>query len=213
MIWLALAAQLSLPVVVGGRGPDIRTVFSSYDFPDYVQRARVPRGVFTRTTVRFDGTVQGCVPEATSGNAKLDAYTCALIVKRAKFQPATWDGSATYGVIRVTVWWVFGPPVSEQASKKAVVADIDLTVDRLPKGADSIALTRLQVGADEKGRALSCAEVPATDEKAAKEHFPELIPIACQQVLDTLTLIPPMDNTGKPVRSVQSVMVRFQLNH
>jgi hypothetical protein len=211
MLLLALAAQLSLPV--GTRGPDIRTVFSSYDFPEYLQRAGVPRGVFTRTTVRPDGTVQTCAPEATSGDSKLDAYTCALIVKRAKFQPATWDGSATYGVIRVTVWWVFGPPVSKQASMKANVADIDLSVDRLPKGAESIALTQLQVGADEKGRALTCAEVPPTDATEAKERFPELVPIACQQVLASLTLIPAVDDAGKPVRSVQSVLVRFQLNH
>ena len=209
---LALAAQLSLPVVVGARVPDIRGVFSSDDFPAYVQRAGKPRGVFTRTTVRPDGTIQSCVPEATSGDAKLDAYTCAIIVKRAKFQPATWDGSPTYGVIRVTAWWVFGPPVSKQASMKAIVADIDLSVDRLPKGADSMALTRLQVGADEKGRALSCAEVPPTDKTAAKDHLPELVPVACQQVLANLTLIPPVDDVGKPARSVQTVMVRFELN-
>jgi hypothetical protein len=213
MMWLALAAQLSLPTLRGSI-PDVRAVFSADDFPAYLQMAGVSRAVFTRTIVRPDGSIQSCVAEATSGDPKLDAFTCAIIVKRAKFRPATWvDGTAAYGVGRVLVQWVVGSPLSEEASSKAAVADVDLSVNRLPKGARSIVIVRLQIAADERGHPVTCAEVPPVDKADAKRRFPELVPIACQQAMAGLTLVPVLDDSRKPVRSVQNAFVRFKLDH
>src|SRR4051812_28790294 len=91
MLLLALAAQLSLPAPANAHVHDVRELFSADDFPDYLQgHSSLRRMVYTRTTVRPDGSVQGCTAEASSGDAKLDAYTCAIILKRAKFTPARW---------------------------------------------------------------------------------------------------------------------------
>src|SRR5947209_4490458 len=127
MLWLALAALFSLPMPVGVPLPDIRAVFSADDFPEYLERAGGAWIVHTRTTVRPDGTIQSCATELSSGDSKLDAYTCALIVKRAKFLPARWtDGSPVYGVIRVPVVWVVGS-VPDEAMLKSISPDLELS--------------------------------------------------------------------------------------
>lgn len=214
MLWLALVASFSLPVPVGARLPDVRAIFTVDDFPEYLQRAGQSRTVHTRTTVRPDGTIQGCVTESSSGDAKLDAYTCGLIVKRAKFQPATWtDGSPVFGVIRLPVsWWIADAPLSNEAMLESVSPDLDISVNQLPKPAHRIVGIELEVAADENGHPVSCAEYsPVKNDR--KHHFPELIPLACQKVTSSLLLSPPVDQSGKAARSVQIVSVHFKLDH
>ena len=215
MMWLALAAQFSLPVRVHGGVGDLSAVFKANDFPAYLVAAKASRVVYTKTTVRPDGTIQGCVAEVSSGDAPLDAYTCAIIVKRVKFQPATWtDGTAVYGVIRTPVRWVAssGPP-SGKETRRATDSDIELSVNRLPKRAGSIAAISLQVAANESGRPVACIAFPPSDRTVARQNFPELVPIACQQVMKSLSFSPVVDTSGKAVRSVQNVSVHFKLDH
>jgi hypothetical protein len=216
MLWLlALAGQLSLPAPLNLPLPDVRAIFSADDFPAYLQREGTSRTVYTRTTVRPDGTLESCAAEATSGDSKLDAYTCALIVKRAKFLPAKWtDGTPVYGVIRTQVRWFIGngPPFEEE-QLRATVPDLELSVNQLPKGAHSIAALELEIAADETGRPVTCAEYPAPAKWDPKHYFPELVPVACQQVMASLLVRPPVDESGKRVRSVQSVQVQFKVKH
>jgi protein TonB len=214
MLALALAAQMSLPVLIGGRIDDVRAVFSSDDFPAYLEGKSVSLSVRTATTVRPDGSVQYCVPEGSSGDATLDAYTCSLIVKRARFSPATWtDGSPVYGVIRVPVRWESGPAWLEDYSKRASSADMELSVSTLPKGAGSFVHVSLEIAADENGRPVTCAEWNAPDRKERRLRFPELVSIACQQVMANLAVRPAFDASDKSVRSIQSVSVDFKLDH
>jgi TonB family protein len=206
MIWI-LAAQLSLPLALGVPYSDVRAVFSADDYPAYLQQAGQSGTVFTRTTVRPDASIQNCTAEWSSGDPELDAYTCAIIVKRAKFAPAKWtDGTPVYGVIRVPVSWVIGP------RSEATVPDLELSVNHLPKRARSIAAVSLEIAADENGRPVTCVEW-ARPKNTRGRDFPELVPIACQQVMAALTVIPPVDASAKPVRSVQSVLVNFKIDH
>jgi TonB family protein len=207
---------MSLPVATGRPGTDVRAVFSADDYPDYLLAADLSGTVYTRTTVRPDGTIQDCVAEISSTDPKLDAYTCGIIVKRAKFRPATWtDGTPVYGVIRVPVKWIVvaNDPPSREESLKATMPDIDLYVDRLPKGAQSIVSVSLEIAADEKGHPVTCAEDPPTDRSDSQRRFPELVPIACQQAMGGLVLRPPVDAAGKSVRSVQGASVHFRVKH
>jgi hypothetical protein len=203
MIWIALAAQLSLPV------PDVRVFFSYEDMPAYVVREGVNRFVSTRTTIRPDGTPQDCTEERGSGDAKLDALTCLIILKRAKVQPAKWvDGSATYAVVRVPVTWSVGGPPSESEIQKAYPPDLDITINRLPSGAHNRTRLDLMIAVNEVGRVVGCGDAP----KAKWDHtkaFPDLVPLACQQMATQFTAIPAKDPAGKQVRSVQTASVVF----
>ena len=208
-----LAAQFSIPLPTNAHIPDVRSLFSPDDVPQYlIDKGEVDLTVDTRTTVRPDGTIEGCVAEHSSGDPKLDAYTCALIVRRAKFLPARWaDGTAAYGVIRAPVrWQVTSNPGSGAGRSTSEVPDLELSVNQLPKGAPSVVPLMLQIEADDKGHPLSCAEwAPLADDHS--KHFPELVPIACQQATASLTLFPPLDASGKAVRSVQTVSADFKL--
>jgi hypothetical protein len=203
MFWIALAAQLSLPV------PDVRVFFSYEDMPTYVMQEGVNRFVSTRTTIRPDGTPQDCTQERGSGDAKLDALTCLIILKRAKVQPAKWvNGSAAYAVVRVPVTWSIGGPPSERETQRAYPADLDITINRLPPGAHNRTRLDLMIAVDEVGRVVGCGEAP----KAKWDHtktFLELVPIACQQMASQFKAIPAKDPAGGRVRSVQTASVVF----
>lgn len=209
MFWIAFAAQLSLPVPVGVRIPDVRAVFSPDDMPDYVQIAGINRIIATRTTIRPDGAPQDCTQDRASGDRKLDAYTCAIILKRAKFEPARWiDGSQVYAVLRTPVTWAIGGPASKSEFEEAYPPDMDILVSRLPPGAGSRASLKLVIAVNENGRVVSCEVAPQVKWDHAKV-FPELVPIACQQLINQFTVIPAKDGAGKPVRSVQTASVAF----
>lgn len=207
---LASAAQFSLPEVVGLTIPDVRAVFSPDDMPAYVQLEGVTRFVFTRTTVSPSGKVQDCAAERSGGDAKLDAWTCAIILRRAKFQPATWiDGSPAFGVLRVPVTWAIGSPPSQSETAKAYPPDIDMTVNQLPKGAKPPVSVALMIAVDESGKVVSCRERLPTWKAAHAKSYPALVSIACEQMVSHFTAAPAKDTAGKSVRSVQSATVSF----
>jgi hypothetical protein len=211
MLWIALAAQLSLPVPINAPAPDIHALFSPDDMPAYVQIAGVNRFVRTRTTVHPDGTIQGCTVEGGSGDPSLDAYTCSIIQRRAKLQPGTWvDGSHTYAVVRVPVTWSIGRPASKSELERAYPSDLTLTLDRLPKGAERPTSLALMVAVDESGRVVGCSERPKDPKWDHTKTFPELVPIACQHMMSDFTATPAKDASGKAVRSVQSAFVAFR---
>jgi hypothetical protein len=178
--------------------------------PAYVQEAGITRFVATRTTVRPDGRPQDCTVDPTSGDAKLDAYTCAIILRRAKFEAAKWiDGSPAYGVIRAPVIWSVGGPPSDSEIEKAYPPDMTLSVNRLPAGAGKSVKLALMLAVDESGRVVSCDQrLPGFTAVRAKT-FPELLPIACQQMKSQFIALPAKDAAGKAVRSVQTASVVF----
>lgn len=214
MLWIALAALISLPVPINARLPDIRAIFTADDVPAYLREGGAStRVVYPKMIIRPDGSLQSCVAEVSSGNPKLDTYTCALIVKRARWKPATWtDGTPVYGVIKVPVgWMVSDAPLSDEQMLKAETPDLELPVNQLPKGAHSIVEVSLEIAVDQNGRILSCDEWPPLKNDHRKQ-FPELVPVACQEVIARLTPIPPLDPSGQKVRSVQNVSVHFIMN-
>lgn len=59
-----------------------------------------------RLEIAADGKVTDCTITGSSGHAELDAATCALVVKRARFQPArTGGGEAVPGSYSNTIDW------------------------------------------------------------------------------------------------------------
>lgn len=203
MLSILLAAQLAAPVpLTAALG------FSPDDLPAYVQMAGRNRFVSTRTTVRTDGTVQDCIVERGSGDPKLDALTCSIIQRRAKFQPAKWlDGTPAYGVFRMHMNWVIGRPPSKNELEKVNPADIELSAN-LPAREGRSTEVKVVIAVNEDGRVVGCDEDPPLFDDHTK-RVPELAPIACQQVMGGFTPAPAKDSSGRPVRSVQNATVLF----
>jgi len=169
--------------------------FSSDDFPfEYMSEADV-RGVGIRLTVTPEGHLQQCQVEFTSGVKKVDDYTCKLAMKQVRFEPARWsDQSAAYGVYRERVMW------SMNSSAPLADSDIDIAVDHLPKGIKSPAIVELQFTADANGKPVECA-------LKDKEKDTGLTAVACNELIKQYVAIPPKDQSGTPVRSVQNAEV------
>lgn len=212
MFWVLVASQLSLPVAVGVRVPDVRAVFSPDDMPAYVQIDGINRFVSTRTTVNSDGKTQDCTAERGSGDPKLDALTCAIILKRAKFQPAKWvDGSPAYSVLRAPVSWTIGGPATESELQRAYPADMELSVNQLPSGARPRTKLSLMLAVDVNGAVVDCGQMPPVSKYAPATAFPQLVSVACQQMVGHFRAIPARDPSGKPVHSVQTATVVFSV--
>jgi hypothetical protein len=202
MLWIALAAQISMPVIPGG---GIWTLFSGDDFPSSIMRQQDTAIVGVRLTIDPVGKLQACSAEFTSVLANLDAYTCDIIRRRAQFQPARGpDGQSAYGIIRTPITWTVN------ADSPRSPADLELTVSRLPKGIKSPAVARLMFAVDERGHPSSCQqeEPPAP---AVPALPPELVKIACAELLQSYVAIPARDASGRPVASVQDARVNFSV--
>jgi len=210
MFWLVLAAQLSTPVPLGVSSPDVRGIFSVDDMPGYVEAAGITRIVGTRTTVGLDGVPQDCAAEQSSGDPKLDLYTCAIILRRAKFAPAKWlDGSPAYAIVSFPVTWAINAPPSDSEVEKASPPQMTLTVNQLPPGAPKQVRLSLMLAVDASGRIVQCEQWMPASTHTHPKAYPELLPIACQQMTSQFTALPAKDRTGAPVRSVQTATVVF----
>lgn len=201
MFWFALAAQLTAPQPVKPF-----TWWSLDDVPASLKNSGGTRQVLTRTTVQPDAHIVRCEVEVSSGDPKVDAVTCALIVKRGKFEPARdARGKRIYGVFRQTITWAV-IPLGDRPDDKPL-ADLELTVHRLPKGVKSPATVRVMFGVDEQGRPYDCAAeaMPSTP----KANW-QLAPLACKQLLSSYTARPAVDEKGLVIRSIQDAVVRFK---
>lgn len=176
--------------------------------PRYFAAGKYTRMVSTRTTVGPDGSARDCNAEHSSGDAYLDSYTCGIIMKRARFQPAKWlDGTPVYGVLHIPVVWAtmtFDPLFD---AEQIAQPDMELFVNRLPKGARKRVMVNFMFAADEAGHLVSCTRALPLSKHA--KPFPELVALGCQELTRQWVAIPPRDASGKAVRSVQNAEVAF----
>jgi hypothetical protein len=204
MLSILLAVQLAAPVPI-----NLASIFSPDDMPTYVVKAGKNRYVSFRATVRADGTIQDCIVERESGDPKLDALTCSIFAKRAKFHPAkSPDGTPVYGVFRSGMNWTigFGPPPREEL-EEAHPADLEISTN-LPPDVDRRTVVTVAIAVDENGRVVDCdAQPPLPGDR--RKRFSQLVPIACQQMINAFKGRPASDASGNPVRSVQNATVLF----
>lgn len=67
---------------------DLRTLFSADDYPAAAQSAGAQGTAQAEITIGTDGRVVGCSITRSTGNSSLDAATCNIIRRRAKYTPA-----------------------------------------------------------------------------------------------------------------------------
>ncbi|MEO7655385.1 MAG: energy transducer TonB, partial [Sphingomicrobium sp.] len=86
---------------------DLRTLFSSDDYPASATSSGAEGTVQASLTIGPDGRVTGCSIVRSAGNSSLDSATCNILRRRAKFTPARdTNGQATSDTIRTPpiVW-------------------------------------------------------------------------------------------------------------
>jgi len=192
MLWIALAAQISV-------AQPIAPMFSNDDFPAYLQQAAASRNILIAVTVASDGRVSGCYPELSSGDPRLDQYTCILVMNRGRFAPARRsDGTPVTGVIRLPISW----NISSTADNNWTHGDLDVTVNQLPKGVSSPHFESLAIDVEGSGKIVNC-------QGDARAKNPELTNVACETVIKAYTAPIAKDAKGAAVESVQNVLVRF----
>jgi TonB family protein len=185
---------LFLATLLAARPSNLSGLFTADDVPiDLITQNKV-QTVAIAVTVGPDGKVLGCSVEASSGNPKLDSYTCNTAARRAKFSPPP-----TYLVRRTHVdWWVGDgyPPKSSHA-------DLALTVTTLPSNIQSPVFVDVMFAVDPSGNISRC--------RPEAENEPVvLVSIACEQLAKTFRPRPARSKDGNPVASEQNARVMFE---
>jgi periplasmic protein TonB len=80
--------------------------FTDVDYPSRAARNEERGTVLYALVVGIDGRASACSIRVSSGSAVLDAETCKIAMRRARFNPATdADGNAIAGEFRGYVEW------------------------------------------------------------------------------------------------------------
>jgi TonB family protein len=196
MFWLALTAQLIAPA------PQYMWL-SNDDTPVNELSGRDFALVRLRLTISPKGEVARCDIEQSSGNARVDNYTCDLARRRAYFRPArSAEGAPVYGIYRAPIVWAIGP------AKLKVAADLEAKLNPRPKGIHLPAYVRVIFAVDEIGQISGCSDEPPSSQ-GMKPNNPTLVPIACDQLIKNFRATPAIDDNGRPVQSIQNASVAF----
>jgi hypothetical protein len=202
MFWIVFAAQLSAP-------QPIKMWFRN---EDTLVKETASSGIATlvfRVTTDPQGKVHICEVEISSGNPRIDAHTCQITLKRARFKPARLqDGTAVYGVFRMPISWKLD---TSHSSSPEAVADLILKVNHLPRGIESPKNVRVAFTVDVTGRPLNCDGEYLFGERPEVSEV-SLAKIACAQLVQKFTAIPAKNENGQPVLSVQDGSALFVRN-
>ena len=127
-----LSIGLLLTAVTASQPLNPRAWATPGDYPRTALRQSRGGYVGFRIAVSSEGDPTRCEVTYKSGHDDLDALTCQLIMRRARFSPAQdADGKKSLSVFRSTItWWVEG---ITQMNPKPPSSDLDLLVLRLPK--------------------------------------------------------------------------------
>jgi TonB family protein len=85
---LPAAAPAEAPRQRARSADSLVTLFSDADYPASAVRNREQGAVAFRLKVGADGRPAGCSVTSSSGSTILDTTTCALLMERARFEPA-----------------------------------------------------------------------------------------------------------------------------
>lgn len=175
---------------------NVTRLFTADDVPVALLPLNRTQAVGIALVAGPDGKVRTCNIELSSGNPKLDSYTCTLAARRAKFAP-----SATYFVERTHVSWWMGdgyPP-------KSNYANLVVTVPAMPAKLHSPVTVHVLFDVDKAGNVSRC-EPEKADEPT------DLAPVACEELVRTFRPQPARSETGDPVASEQDATVMFKTN-
>ena len=166
------------------------------DYPPDAIRARAEGRVVATLGIDATGRVTSCAVRASSGNAMLDAATCAVMTTRGRFKPATGpDGKPVPSSYTMPVRWSLpqgtaAPPVEITAATKL---DMEIAVE---------------LNLDGDGKLLTCRVVAET-----MPSFATGSARPCAQFGPGVQVAPGLRRGGRPVASkvIQRMTRRVEL--
>jgi TonB family protein len=151
----AVASQATPPTLLNRD-----SVFSFQDYPDESLRNNQFGIVSVLLRIAADGRVGSCSVTESSGHARLDAQTCAVLRSRARFEPArSADGTKIAGEYQLATPW--GIDNNQPRSRFTV----PLQVGRIPP--DYRTPVELKMIFDASGHSTSCDVVTTSGSVAA----------------------------------------------
>ena len=135
-------------------GPDLDKLVSPSGYPvGSVQKGR-SAAALVRLLVNPTGRVVRCDTMATVGNGSLAREVCARARHRSVHPAVGADGSAAWSqATMMASFYAAGLPEADEVAKSGPTPDAELTVSRLPGGADR-ADVKVVLAVDEQGAAL-----------------------------------------------------------
>ena len=191
--------------IIPARPIEANRWFTSKDNPKTAMQVAERGHIDYRIDVAPDGTALRCT---TPGESELEHKVCDLILKKARFTPATdADGRAAFGVHDgVSSFLMPGGPRRPDRARLAV------TVERLPEGAASPAYASIAFLVDGSGAISQCAAVASGGGgRRFAQNIPALVPQACEAAAKDHRALPARNAAGQAVASVQSLTVRFEV--
>lgn len=150
------------------------------------------------------GEVEKCNPIFSNGDEAVKSYTCSLFLKRGKFRAGQDEqGKAVTALWRSNVIW---RQLGATSSKPVEIPpDIIVEVKELPSGLKSPISIIVDTLIDADGSVGPCIS-----EFTRKKAQP-LIPVACQSIKQLWTNRQITGSGGVPVKSMQGVLVKFEV--
>lgn len=179
------------------------TWFTSKDHPKTAMQV-VERGFIAyQIDVAPDGAALRCAPQ---GKTDLDAKVCELVMKSARFRPATdAEGRPAFGVHEgVASFLMPGKPRTGPDRWKKTV-----TLDTLPDGVTAPAFARVAFTVDASGAISGCTTFTGEQQRRFPT-VPALGPAACDALAKDYRPLTVRNAGGEAVPSIQSAMVRFE---
>lgn len=185
-------------------GPDLDKLVSPSGYPvGSVQKGR-SAAALVRLLVNPTGRVVRCDTMATVGNGSLAREVCARARHRSVHPAVGADGSAAWSqATMMASFYAAGLPEADEVAKSGPTPDAELTVSRLPGGADR-ADVKVVLAVDEQGAATQCA----ADPRAAASIPAVLVKVVCASST-ALGLKPVVAPDGHPLRYVTPLTVRL----
>lgn len=194
---LAAAVIPAAPVEPG-------TWFTSKEYPKTALAVANRGHIAYRIVVSPDGSALRCDAQ---GDTDLDREVCSIVMKNARFVPATDDqGKPAFGIYEgVSSFLMPG-----KGRQRPDPSKLSVTVDRLPDGVASPAYAKVAFLVDGTGTISQCASM-AGERRRNLQTVEALGPAACENLAREYRPAPARNGAGEAVASVQSAMVRFEI--
>jgi TonB family protein len=188
MLWMlmAVAAQPAL----------VSMPMTERDYPTKLIEEGISGVVTVHLTVGANGQPSGCKVTESSGSEKLDALTCSIATRRAKFVAARdAGGQAVAGDYRTAIIW------GSRGDVAPATEAMDLNVHKLPGGYVRPAQVQVLYGAD--GKPDRCETLSSSGSAAADRAV-------CGQLSGIVKVAPPKSGSDEPAIAARTYVATLK---